>query len=53
MRQDSWFVLSKWFSHETGFMFSHDTGFMRCSFQELFSCHGVHVLIVPRGFLMK
>ena len=43
MKQDSCFVLSKWFSHETGFIFflskwfSHETGFMFCSFLVVFS----------------
>ena len=49
MKQDSFYVLSHCFSHETGFKivlsqrFSHDTGFMLCFFQDVFSCHRVHI----------
>ena len=42
MKQDSCCVLSK--------MFSHETGFMLRSFPEVFSCHRVHVLFFPRVF---
>ena len=45
MKQDSCCVLSK--------IFSHETGFMLCSFPEVFSCHRVHVLFFPRDFFIK